>query len=377
MGVRPMKTPILATSISLLALTSSAALAGGLDRSGRPTSLIFEKGNMIELSIGQVSPSISGTDVTNAATGGIAEKFMLPGAGIRYELNDKLSFGLIMDQPFGADVLYGTGSPMLGGTAATVSSTAYTGFLRYRFSENVSVHAGLVYQNLKANVTLGGAAYGDLNGYNAAFTGDNSMGYMVGAAYEIPDIAMRVSLTYHSTIDHDLGTTENIGGTAIAAPSSTRVTTPEAIELKFQSGVAADTLVFGSVRYSHNSETTVSPIGLTTVTSDPTNSLTSLSDSLAIDLGVGRKFNEKWSGSATVGWERKGKSDLVSPLGATNGSTFLALGASYQLNDTTKISGGVRYTKFGDAKAQTADTARATFTGSNAVSAGMRIQFSF
>ena len=105
MGVRPMKTPILATSISLLALTSSAAMAGGLDRSGCPTSLIFEKGNMIELSIGQVSPSISGTDVTNAATGGIAEKFMLPGAGIRYELSDKLSFGLIMDQPFGADVL--------------------------------------------------------------------------------------------------------------------------------------------------------------------------------------------------------------------------------------------------------------------------------
>ena len=372
-----MKTLFMATSISAVALTSSAALAGGLDRSERPTSLIFEKGNMIELSIGQATPSISGTDVATAKTGDIASKFNLPSAGIRYEMNDKLSFGLIIDQPFGADVLYGPSSPVLGGTAATVSSTAYTGFLRYRFSENVSVHAGLVYQNLKANVTLGGAAYGGLNGYNAAFAGDSAMGYMVGAAYEIPDIAMRVALTYHSEINHDLRTTETIGGTPIAAVSNTRVTTPEAIELAFQTGVAADTLVFGSVRYSNNSETTVSPIGLTTATGDPSNSLTALSDSLAIDLGVGRKFNDKWSGSATIGWERKGKSDLVSPLGATNGSSFVALGASYQMNDTTKISGGIRYTKFGDAKAQTLNTARATFEDSSAVSAGVRIQFSF
>lgn len=187
---------------------------------------------MIELSVGQASPSISRTDVINATTGGIAERFMLPSGGIRYEINDKMAIGLIMDQPFGADVLCGPSAPILGGTAATVTSSAYNRFLRYRFSDKVSVHAGLVYPNLEPNVTLGGAAYGGLNGYNATFSGDSSMGYIVGSAYEIPDVAMRVALTYHFKIEHDLDTTETIGRAAIAAPSSIGVTTPKAIELK-------------------------------------------------------------------------------------------------------------------------------------------------
>ena len=130
---------------------------------------------------------------------------------------------------------------MLGGTAATVSSTAYTGFLRYRFSENVSVHAGLVYQNLKANVTLGGAAYGGLNGYNAAFTVTTlrAIWLVLPTKFQILLCAYHLHTIQLSTTI--LVQTENLGGTAIAAPSSTRVTTPEAIELKFQSGVAADT----------------------------------------------------------------------------------------------------------------------------------------
>ena len=78
---------------------------------------------------------------------------------------------MLVDQPFGASVLYSADSQWLSGTAITDSSTANTGLLRYRFSENVYVHAGLVYQNLKADVTLGGAAYGPLNVYNAVSAG--------------------------------------------------------------------------------------------------------------------------------------------------------------------------------------------------------------
>ena len=83
------------TSISLLALTSSAALAGGLDRSAHPTSLIFKKGNMIELCISHAKQSVSGTDisfalagVTGNATSNTANSFNLPSAGSRFELNE-------------------------------------------------------------------------------------------------------------------------------------------------------------------------------------------------------------------------------------------------------------------------------------------------
>ncbi|MEP1198723.1 OmpP1/FadL family transporter [Tateyamaria sp.] len=370
-----MKYRVIAAGAALVA-SSSAAYAVGLDRSTRPTGLIFESGNVLEFSLGYTNPSIDGTDGANTPTGNIAESFVIGGAGVRYEINDKFSVGLIVDEPYGADILYGPTSTFLAGTAAKVDSNAITAFGRYKFDENWSVHGGLVYQSLSANVTLSGAAYRGLSGYNAAFSNDSSVGYMVGAAYEIPEIALRIALTYHSEIDHELDTFESIGATPIAS-STTDVTTPETIELAVQSGVAKDTLVFGSVRFSHYSATVVSPIGLQGATMNPNASLTDLENAWDAELGVGRRFNDKWSGSVSIGWEQKGSDDLVSPLSSTNGATYLTIGAAYQLNEKTKISGGIRYTDFGNAIANIGGNPVATFDSDSALSAGLRIQYSF
>lgn len=365
-------------ALAAVALTASAvsAHAVGLDRSARPTGLIFESGNILEFSIGGANPSIDGNDLTTANTGNIGDSFVIWGAGLRYELNDQFSFGVIIDEPYGADVLYGPTSPLLNGTQAIVDSNAVTAFGRYKFNDNWSVHGGLVYQSVSANVTLSGAAYGGLSGYNAAFANDSAVGYMVGAAYEIPEIALRVALTYHSEIDHDLSTVEMVGAAPVAS-STTEVTTPETIELAFQSGVAEDTLVFGSVRFSHYSATTVSPIGLRTLSGNPNASLTDLENAWDAELGIGRRFNEKWAGRVSIGWEQKGEDDLVSPLGGTNGAVFLSVGASYDVNETVNISGGIRYTQFYDADPAVGGTQVATFENNSAISAGLRIQYSF
>ena len=158
---------------------------------------------------------------------------------------------------------------------------------------------------------------------------------------------------------------------------TTKEKTLETIALSFQSSVAADTLVFGSLRFSHYSGTSVSPVGLRTITADPDASLTDLENAWNAELGVGRRFNDKWAGSLPVGWEQKGEDDLVSPLGATNGATFVSLGASYQATDTIKISGGIRYTYFGAGLPSTAGAQRETFDGNSAVSAGLKVQIGF
>ena len=368
------------SAAALLVVTSSAAYAVGLDRSGRPTGLIFESGNMFEFSAGYVSPSIDGTEVDiglgQLPTGNIADTFRIWGAGLRYELSDTLALGVIIDEPYGADIIYASSAPLLSGTAATVDSHAITGFARYKFNENISAHGGIVYQSVSADVTLRGAAYGGLSGYNAAFSNDSAVGYMIGAAYEIPQIALRVALTYHSEIEHKMDTLETPPG-ASAITSTTEVTTPETIAVSFQSGIAADTLLFGSLRFSHYSATSVSPVGLRTITTNPEASLTDLENAWNAELGVGRRFNEKWAGSLSVGWEQKGEDDLVSPLGATNGATFVSVGASYQATETIKISGGIRYTDFGAALPSTSGAQRGTFDGNSAVSAGLKVQISF
>lgn len=369
-----MKTYALATAA--LAVSAVSAHAVGLDRSARPTGLIFEDGNVLEFSIGGANPSIDGTDVAAQQTGNIGESFVIWGAGLRYEINDKLSFGVIIDEPYGADVFYGPTTPVLTGTAAIVDSNAITAFGRYKFDENWSVHGGLLYQSVSANVTLSGGAYGMLSGYNASFANDSSAGFMIGAAYEIPEIALRVALTYHSEIDHDLSTFESVSGAPVAS-SETEVTTPETIELAFQSGVAADTLVFGSVRFSHYSATRVSPIGLQTLSGNPNASLTDLENAWDAEIGIGRRFNDKWAGTLSVGWEQKGEDDLVSPLGGTNGAVFLAIGASYDASETVNISGGIRFTDFYDANPAVGGVPVATFEGNSAVSAGLRVRYSF
>ena len=105
-----MKTYALATAA--LAVSAVSAHAVGLDRSARPTGLIFEDGNVLEFSIGGANPSIDGTDVAAQQTGNIGESFVIWGAGLRYEINDKLSFGGIIDEPYGADVFYGATTPV-------------------------------------------------------------------------------------------------------------------------------------------------------------------------------------------------------------------------------------------------------------------------
>ena len=57
----------------------------------------------------------------------------------------------------------------------------------------------------------------------------------------------RVALTYNSAISYELPTTEtSVLGTV---NSTTDTETPQSVNFEFQTGVAADTLLFGGVRW--------------------------------------------------------------------------------------------------------------------------------
>lgn len=371
---------IFASAAALLAATTSLASAGGLDRSGQNIGILFEKGNRVELTFGYTKPSVDGNDLaTTGTTGQVADNFLTAGIALKYDVNDKISVALIVDEPFGSDVSYPTPptSVMIGGTQAVVDSYAITGVGRYKFNENFSVHGGLRYQELSANVTLSGAAYGGLSGYNAGFRNSGAFGFLVGAAYERPDIALRVALTYNSKITHKSPTTERIGA-AIVGTGTTEIVAPESINLAFQTGIAADTLLFGSVRYAKYTQTIVSPTTFDALVPGLNSSLTSMENSLDLTIGLGRKFSDQWSGFVSYSHSSTGTDDLVSPLAPTNGSQAITIGGKYTM-DAVEISGGIRYTKLGDARPETGtpDTARATFAGNSAVSAGLKIAYKF
>ena len=373
---------------SALALAAGAANAGGIDRSGQSIAPLFEKGGYAELSFGMVNPSVSGKDLPvfgGRNSQNVGKDYLSLGFAYKQDINDQLSYAIIYEKPFGADLSYASvangGSVAFGGTKAHAGYDELSAILRYKFNDNMSAYGGLRISRASGDVTLKGAAYGGLSGYNANFSNDTGYGYVVGVAYEKPEIALRVALTYHSAIKHEHDTKETIGGVPIGPISTTEVSTPQSVNLDVQSGIAPGWLAFGQIRWVDWSEYDIDPLVLTKATNGGVfvkgGGLVDLSDSTTYTLGIGHKFNDQWSGAASVSYEEKGD-PLVSPLAPTNGRLGLTLAAVYTTGNT-KITTGINYTKLGDAQPETGtpDVARANFTGNSALGVGVRVGVSF
>ncbi|MEJ8560706.1 outer membrane protein transport protein [Yoonia sp. GPGPB17] len=349
-----------------LLLTTSIASAGGLDRSGQPIGVIFEEGNYVELSFGQVTPDITGTLATAGGTqksGGIAPDYTQFGFAFKAQINEQISLALIFDQPYGADVDYDTAGYILLGSGAEVESTGITALARYEIDQNFSVHGGLRQTSAKGVYRV--TALPDLDGpdgpgmatppYASTYSEDSGVGYVVGAAYERPEIALRVALTYNSEVDLELdGTVGDLS-----------TTMPESVNLDFQTGIAADTLLFGSIRYVAWDGFALSD----TVAGDI---LSYDDDVFTYNIGVGRRFSEEFSGSVAIGYETS-TGDPTSNLGPTDGYLSLQVGGAYTLTTGVEVSGGVRFVNIGDADT----TINAEFEDNTAVGVGLKVAYSF
>ncbi len=350
-------------------LCANSALAGGIDRSGQSSAVLFEDGNYAEFSLGSISPDISGT-VVGQDSGDVGSSYTQLGAAYKWTYaGTPWEAAVIFDQPYGADIAYPAATTYpLRTTNASLDSNAVTLLGKYQINENVSVFGGLRAQSLSAEASVPVVA-----GYTANGAADYGFGYVAGAAYERKDIALRVALTYNSEIDHSLETTET--GPA-SLTSTTDVTTPSSFNLDFQTGVAADTLVFGTLRYVNWDGVNITP---TVYRSATGGSLVSFSENtLTSTLGLGRRFNDTWSGAVTVTHEPS-IGGVAPNLGPTDGRTALGLGATYT-SGNMKITGGVQYIMIGDAETSVPVSSTATapsdFSDNTALAFGIKIGMS-
>lgn len=380
-----MKT--LPMSALILAVTASGAVAGGLDRTGQSTKILYkdggENGHYLEIGYGSTGVDLSGAGFGISGAGlssgtsyeGTGQDFTTLDVAFKMQLNDKWAAAFVVEKPFGADVVY-PGDPAtteLGGAYAKADTTSATAFLQYRFNERVSAHGGLRLQRMNGDIRLSGLGYSSLSGYTATLEDDYGLGYVIGAAYEIPEIAGRVSLTYNSAITHDMDTTEY--GSSISALNGTSVTSvemPQSLNLEFQTGIAPGTLLFGAVRWAEWSAFTVDTKNFTETLGV---GLVTLKDSMSYSLGVGRKLNDNLFGAISVAYEEAGDMD-VSPLAPSTGMVALGLGLTYDVGDYT-LSGGIRHAWLGDANAAPGGNQLAAFTDNTVTSVGMKIGYNF
>ncbi len=375
-------------SAAALLLSTTPIFAAGIERSTQSINILFEEGNYAEAGLQVTNPDVSGTDRFPVAagaplrkTGNVADDFNVLTFGYKHQFSEQFSAALIIEHPYGSDIEYPDvdmtsatkGSAMLGGTKANVESAMISLIGRYKFNENWGVHAGMRASKASGDIRLQGGAYRQLSGYRAKMADDTSLGWLAGVSWERPDIAARVALTYYSDIDHEFDTKEFMGAVQVAQ-GSTDVTTPAMLALDFQTGVAQNTLVFGQIRRTYWSDFTVTPDFFGQYVPD---GLVSLEDTNTFTLGVGYKFTEQWSGTVAFTYEPTGK-DLVSPLAPTNGRKAITVAGIYTM-DKWKFTGGINYTKLGDAKAETGtpDTAVVDMEDNDAVSLGLRVGYRF
>ena len=146
--------------------------------------------------------------------------------------------------------------------------------------------------------------------------------------------------------------------------------------LEFQSGIAQNTLLFGSVRHAKWSDAQVSMSS-----SYDGFQLSDFDDSTTYNIGIGRKFSEKFSGSLSL-THAPSSCDDASLLAPTCTQNTLSIGGKYNLGNGAALSGGVSFRKYDDATFWGGDGAAGggddiVFGGNTLTTVGLKLSKTF
>ena len=286
-----------------------------------------------------------------------------------------------------------------GGTQVDVDTQSLSFVFGLSPIENVTLYAGGVYQTIEGDVKLRGQAYSIYNGYDAKIKETSGTGWLAGAAYQIPEIALKASVTYRSEIDHDASVTETGYSALGAVPTATAainaivaspngkltITTPQSVNLDLQSGIMANTVAFANVRWVNWKDFSIRPNKFGQVSEVATaaaggkgfNLVDYTDDQISANVGVGRKVSDKWAGNVSVGWD-SGAGNPVSTLGPTEGYWNAGIGVQFSPAPNYFVAGGVKYFWLGDADAKVSSgTIVGDFQDNNAIAYGLKLGYRF
>ena len=199
---------------------ASVTHAAGLDRSGQDITAFLQDGTYAEAVYTYIDADVTGRDSSGNKIDDIAESYDFFRYGVKTDINDTFSIGVLYDEPFGAAADYNGDNNFVDqnplssrngeGTNVEVRTESITGILGAKFgaNKNFQIYGGPVAQRVKADVKLRGTAYNAANGYTAHISPDQDYGYIAGLAYSKPEIALKAALTYRSEIEHNAQSSE-------------------------------------------------------------------------------------------------------------------------------------------------------------------------
>jgi long-chain fatty acid transport protein len=351
----------------LLTGVASAAQAGGLERGGYNYDLLFSEDRFAsEAGVIYVMPNRKIKNAQGLNAGGKSsvsetENYTIPRVGVKVGITQDLDCLAQYSQPWGVHTNPGEDWKGSNQNIETkIESHDYGLTCSYKFD----VGKGFIR-------ALGGVSYQKVEGFKErlvdprvkplGFSGNgrlelegDGVGWRIGAAYEIPEIALRASLIYNAEVDLGdvTGTLDLTGLPAVGGPLGKvtdvygTATMPQSLEFKFQTGIAPDWLAFGSVKWVDWSVLGVVPFcaqATKDVVACGPNSLAKLTsidlmfrDGWTVAAGIGHKFNDQWSGQVQVSWDRGTSTGLTTQTD----TWLLSSGVSWSPNKNVELRVG-------------------------------------
>lgn len=346
------------------------ANAGGFSRGSADTDIIYEDNNFnMRSSITFVSPRREFSSNPNPALNGTkyTEDYVVPSVALKLNIVDNFRCGLTHVMNNGGAVKYAapTASGKLLEEFDTYESAATCGvkfdvgkgrawLIGGAFMETLNYHRENFYGAL-GNATL------DLDG--------TDYGYRIGAAYEIPEIALRAQVMYRSGTEYGADgmvmapagvlygalarqgipdAANPFAAIAAANPAAQLPVAalgegklPQTLEFKLQSGIAPGWLAFGAIKWSDWSQTTTlnvkSAVGGFPITTDEFY----WKDGWTFTGGLGHQFSDNVSGLVALTYDQ----GVSTGYDLTSDTYTLSAGASFtdQLGGELRLGAGLTY----------------------------------
>ena len=384
-------------------LSATSATAGGFEASRLDTKFMYEKGNYAEMSHAALVYDIQGKNITDTGT---PDTYKMEDSA-KNQKRSAFSFKTdVGDFAIGFSS-FKSGAIQLDGSARAFGATGYgfgnspvpetdvemqTQMLmgKYSVSENLNALVGINRNTLKdSEVITSRGKY--------IISGNANTGSVFGLTYSKPEIALRVELLAQPKASMNAATnftasTYGKGAIGVArgagacttgnasdyytASFNSTLSRPDTVTLNVQSGIAKDTLAFGSVhRTTWGSSQIDVPTGCvaTAVSSK-------FWDTTTYSLGLARKMSEKIAVTAEVSKETGGPETSTSLFSVNSGYTGIKLGARYTLGKLT-LSGGYSYARLGNivilADATNPTREHAKYTNNSVSGFGLKIGINF
>ena len=287
-----------------------------------------------------VAQAVAARGTATSASIDVDSSYTVPRVGIKAGFGDNVACLASYTEPFGATAGYGLNNAYSPTSVNFEIDTRDYGLTcSYRFAAGefsvgqgyIRAIAGVSYQELEgfqsrqtfqdfatAGLTaIPGTGVTNTLGVGTFDVDGDAFGYRLGVAYEIPEIALRAALIYHSRYDYDLdGIQDNSGFGAVIPgvfdvrrnPITLSTEIPQAVEVRLQTGLNEKTLAFANFKWQEWSKLDVIPIigGRTPVSGQPTNLSFDprYDDGYTLSGGIGRRLTDDVSALVGIGWDR-------------------------------------------------------------------------